>query len=166
MPPQIHLFTETPEKGVKDRSEKKRRMKVRRVFCHFPKQRGAHLEIRITSGDSPKGESAMLRPCLESFVTPSFRAARCHHLRPSPLAAPNFGRLLCGGAQEKERGGGTSSAKPWASRGEVSLLSGNPAPRGAASERQSDATGALSSSTLLLQTLPILARQACGRDFL
>ena len=67
-----------------------------------------------------------------------------------------------GGAPQKERGSGTSLSKADGSRGEVSLLSANPAPRQAARETQSDTTGIpLSSSALLPQTLG-LYRQAGG----
>ena len=48
---------------------------------------------------------------------------------------------MAGGTPQKERGSGTSLSKAKGSQGEVSLLSANPAPRRAASERQSDATG-------------------------
>ena len=53
----------------------------------------------------------------------------------------SFASLTAGGTLQKERGSGTSLSKAKGSRGEVSLLSANPAPRRAASERQSDATG-------------------------
>ena len=51
--------------------------------------------------------------------------------------------LCAWGALQKERGSGTSLSKAEGSRGEVSLLSANPAPRQARDNqtRQSDVTG-------------------------
>ena len=62
----VRLFTETLEKGVKNRSEKKKRMKIsQESFLPLPsKERGTHLEIQITSGDTPlKGTSAPPPAC-------------------------------------------------------------------------------------------------------
>ena len=60
----VRLFTETPEKGVKDRSEKKKRKKIsQESFLPLPsKQRGAHLEVQLTSGNTPLKGSSVLRP--------------------------------------------------------------------------------------------------------
>ena len=72
---------------------------------------------------------------------------------------PKGGRcagVLC----RKERGSGTSLSKAEGSRGEVSLLSTNPAP-GRAKNNQTRQGFRLSSSTLLPQTLG-LYRQARG----
>ena len=65
-----------------------------------------------------------------------------------------------GGALQKERGSGTSLSKAEGSRGEVSLLSANPAPR-RARDNQTRQGFRLSSSALLSQTLG-LYRQAGG----
>ena len=65
-----------------------------------------------------------------------------------------------GGAPQKERGSGTSLSKAEGSRGEVSLLSANPAPP-RAKDNQTQLGFRLSSSALLLQTLG-LYRQARG----
>ena len=60
----VRLFTETPEKGIRDRSEKKRSKKIsQESFLPLPsKQRGAPLEVRLTSGDTPLKGSSALRP--------------------------------------------------------------------------------------------------------
>ena len=65
-----------------------------------------------------------------------------------------------GGAPQKERGSGTSLSKAEESRGEVSLLSANPAPP-RVRDNQTRQGFRLSSSTLLPQTLG-LYRQARG----
>ena len=65
-----------------------------------------------------------------------------------------------GGAPQKERGSGTSLSRAEGSRGEVSLLSANPAPR-RARDNQTRQGFRLSSSALLPQTLG-LYRQARG----
>ena len=65
-----------------------------------------------------------------------------------------------GGALQKERGSGTSLSKAEGSRGEVSLLSANPAPQ-PARDNQMRQEFCLSSSALLPQTLG-LYRQAGG----
>ena len=65
-----------------------------------------------------------------------------------------------GGAPQKERGSGTSLSKAKGSRGEVSLLSANPAPQ-QARDNQREEGFSLSSSALLPQTLG-LYRQAEG----
>ena len=73
----------------------------------------------------------------------------------------HFQRYLhAGAAPQKERGSGTSLSKAKGSRGEVSLLSANPAPR-QATDNQRRQGFHLSSSTLLPQTLD-LYRQAEG----
>ena len=69
-------------------------------------------------------------------------------------------KLPAGGAPQKERGSGTSLSKAEESRGEVSLLSANPAP-GRARDNQTGQGFRLSSSSLLPQTLG-LYRQAGG----
>ena len=65
-----------------------------------------------------------------------------------------------GGTPKKERGSGTSLSKAEGSRGEVTLLSTNPAPR-RARDNQMQQGFRLSSSALLPQTLG-LYRQARG----
>ena len=65
-----------------------------------------------------------------------------------------------GGTLQKERGSGTSLSKAEGSRGEVSLLSANPAPQ-QARDNQRRQGFCLSSSALLPQTLG-LYRQARG----
>ena len=65
-----------------------------------------------------------------------------------------------GGTPQKERGSGTSLSKAEGSRGEVSLLSANPAPQ-QARDNQRRQGFCLSSSALLPQTLG-LYRQARG----
>ena len=68
--------------------------------------------------------------------------------------------MRAGGAPQKERGSGTSLSKAEGSRGEVSLLSTNPAPQ-QARDNQTRQGFPLSSSALLPQTLG-LYRQAGG----
>ena len=68
--------------------------------------------------------------------------------------------VSAGGAPQKERGSGTSLSKAEGSRGEVSLLSPNPAPP-RARDNQTRQGFCLSSSTLLPQTLG-LYRQSRG----
>ena len=68
--------------------------------------------------------------------------------------------MSAGGAPQKERGSGTSLSKAEGSRGEVSLLSPNPAPP-RARDNQTRQGFCLSSSTLLPQTLG-LYRQSRG----
>ena len=69
-------------------------------------------------------------------------------------------QYIAGGAPQKERGSGTSLSKAEGSRGEVSLLSANPAPR-QHRDNQRQQGFHLSSSALLPQTLG-LYRQARG----
>ena len=128
----VRLFTETPEKGIRDRSEKKRSKKIsQESFLPLPsKQRGAHLEIRITSGDTLKGSSTLLSLLLSEPHSDTTSVL--------PLRAPRWAPVSVGGAPQKERGSGTSLSKAQGSRGEVSLLSTNPGPWRA---RESDATG-------------------------
>ena len=67
---------------------------------------------------------------------------------------------MAGGTPQKERGSGTSLSKAQRSRGEVSLLSANPAPP-QARDNHTRQQFQLSSSALLPQTLG-LYRQARG----
>ena len=79
---------------------------------------------------------------------------------PGAEKTPTFPSACAGGAPQKERGNGTSLSKAEESRGEVSLLSANPAPP-RARDNQTRQGFRLSSSALLPQTLG-LYRQGGG----
>ena len=96
-------------------------------FLPLPsKRRGAHLEVLLTSGDTPlKGA-----PCCDQPRVPCCSFFQSLMVSP-PLAvrfAPHIGRQFLRGRSQKERGSGTSLRKAEGSQGEVRLLSTNPAP--------------------------------------
>ena len=106
----VRLFTETLEKGVKNRSEKKKISQE--SFLPLPsKERGTHLEIQITSGDTPLKGSSALRPAWG----PSSLLFQSRTVTPPPSVrlAPHVGcQFLRGVFHRKREAVELPSAKP------------------------------------------------------
>ena len=108
---------------------------------------------------------ATMQICFCGLLTQScltLQPQELQHVRlPCPSPSPRVCSSSClQGALRRKRGSGTSLSKAEGSRGEVSLLSANPAPR-LARDNQTRQGFRLSSSALLPQTLG-LYRQARG----
>ena len=129
----VHPFTETlieiRRMKVKEEQQQRKESVSRIETKSLPPVRGGGAQLvrpLVLRRYSSEGEHRAATS-LGSLVTPSFRAAPCHHL--CPLRAPCWAQVSAGGALKKERGSGTSLSRAEGSRGKVSLLSANPAPQ-------------------------------------